>query len=685
MFNPTEEDERNYLEEIKERISVALQRTSSRVNEFSDELRQTKQYLHEHQSGLDEADMVAAWQSINRMASTGEETVEQRQRLMRLASSPYFGRIDFRASSNNKKSNVYVGLATFIDAAQRLNLIYDWRAPISSMFYDFELGKALYETPSGVVTGEIDLKRQYKIRDGVMEFMIESAVSIHDEILQRELSKSADDHMKNIAATIQRDQNQVIRNEHAQVIIIQGVAGSGKTSIALHRIAFMLYRFRDSIRAKDVLVLSPNKVFADYISNVLPELGEEQIPEMEMEELASALLEKRYPFQTFFQQVAALLEGPRPEFIARVKFKSTFEFVKLLNKYLIHLENTAYSHVELKVAGVVVPVPFVVEKFKAWQRMPVHRRIPEVVQEVLQYIRKGARRKLTGGEKARVQEAVPRMFNIRTPFDVYKGFYSWIGQPEMFQMMLGMQLEYADVYPLIYCKIRLEGVDNYDHVKHLLVDEMQDYTPVQYAVLARVFKCRKTILGDINQSVNPFGASAGEDIEEVFPQGELVKLYRSYRSTYEISQFASGVRPTPGLIAMERHGERPQVLGFATHDQEVDAVRKKIDEFERSSHHSLGIICKTQLQANTLFEKIKWERARLLSPASTSFSHGVTFVSAHLAKGLEFDEVIVPFASAAHYQSDLDRCMLYIACTRAMHKLTLTYEGKRSAMLEPVS
>ncbi|MBS1508310.1 MAG: AAA family ATPase [Bacteroidetes bacterium] len=681
MINPTEQDERNYLEVIKERILFAVQRSATRVAEFSDELKQTKQYLHEHQSGLDEADMVAAYQSINRMANTGEETVEQRRRLIKLQSSPYFGRIDFRSGKEGKELPVYVGLTTFIEGVQRQCLIYDWRAPISSMFYDFELGEANYETPSGKVSGEITLKRQYKIRDGVMEFMIESAVSIHDEVLQRELSKSADDHMKNIAATIQRDQNQVIRNESAPVMIIQGVAGSGKTSIALHRIAFMLYRFRDSIRAKDVLILSPNKVFADYISQVLPELGEEQIPEMEIEELANELLEKRYSFQTFFQQVSTLLDRPHPEYIKRLQFKSTFEFVKMLNKYLIHLENTSLIHVELRVAGVVVPFPFVVEKFKAWSRTPMHKRIPEVIQEVLQFVRNECKRKLSGAEKARVYETVPRMFNIRPPFEVYKGFYEWIGKPEMFRMMPGMQLEYADVFPLIYCKIRLEGMAVYDHVKHLLIDEMQDYTPVQYAVLGRVFKCRKTILGDINQSVNPYGASAAEDVEEVFPHGELVKMYRSYRSTWEISQFASAIRATPGLIPMERHGAPPAMLGFASPDEELRAIREQLNTFETSGHHSLGIICKTQQQANTLFDQLKWERAHLLSPASTTFSKGVVVVSAHLAKGLEFDEVIVPFVSDENYHTDMDRRMLYIACTRAMHRLTLTHTGRRSELL----
>ncbi|MBX7127088.1 MAG: AAA family ATPase [Cyclobacteriaceae bacterium] len=681
MVNPTEQDERHYLAEVKERIGFALQHTHDRVNAVADELRETKAWIHEHQSGLDEADQVAALQSINRMANMGTETVARRRQLMKLALSPYFGRIDFQSNRASAPEAIYIGLTTFFDPGLRRNIVYDWRAPVSSMFYDFELGAAHFQTPSGKVEGAIHLKRQYKVRDGVMEFMIESGVSIHDEVLQRELSKSADERMKTIAATIQRDQNQVIRNEEAPVMIIQGVAGSGKTSIALHRIAFMLYRFRDSIKARDVLILSPNKVFADYISNVLPELGEEQIPEMEMDELATALLDNKQPFQTFFQQVNALLEQPHPAYIERVKFKSTFEFVKLLNKYFVHLENTSFTHIELKVAGVVVPVPFVIEKFKAWQRMPMHRRIPEVVQEVIQYIRKESRRKLSGSEKARVHEMVPRMFNMRSAFEVYKDFYQWIGRPDMFRMMPGMQLEYADVFPLIYCKIRLEGINTYDHVKHLLVDEMQDYTPVQYAVLGRAFTCRKTILGDINQSVNPYGASAAEDIEEVFPQGELVKMYRAYRSTLEISQFASAILPTPGLIPLERHGESPRVLRFENGEDEVDSIRSMITAFVQSGHHSMGIICKTQRQADELYTRLGLNNVHLLSPASTTFTHGVILASAHLSKGLEFDEVVLPHVTHSNYHSDMDRRMLYIGCTRAMHRLTLTGVGEMSRMV----
>ncbi|MBA4058396.1 MAG: helicase, partial [Marivirga sp.] len=225
MVNSTEREEREYLEVVKEKLQLTIRRVDDSVKQYSAELRQNKQYLYEHQSGMDEADVVAAGQSIDRMAFTGESAVTRKRKLMKLGESPYFGRIDFTTDDENgEKTAVYVGIYSFTDETIRANLIYDWRAPVSSMFYDFELGEASYTTPGGKVTGTIDLKRQYKIREGRMEFMIENSVNIHDEVLQKELSKSADDKMKNIVATIQRDQNAVIRNETARVMIIQGVA-----------------------------------------------------------------------------------------------------------------------------------------------------------------------------------------------------------------------------------------------------------------------------------------------------------------------------------------------------------------------------------------------------------------------------------------------------------------------------
>jgi DNA helicase-2/ATP-dependent DNA helicase PcrA len=672
VTNTTEQAEKEHLEVIKERLTLAIRRIDDAVKQFSNELQQKKQYIHEHQSGMDEADMVAADQSINRMAFTGEAAVGRKRKLLKLGQSPYFGRIDFTPRGKTVFP-VYIGIYSFLDEQLRQNLIYDWRAPISSLFYDYELGEASYPTPSGQVQGTIALKRQYKIRDGRLEFVLENDVNIHDEVLQRELAKSSDDKLKTIVATIQRDQNAVIRNETAPVMVIQGVAGSGKTSIALHRIAFLLYRFRDTIAAKDVLIISPNKVFADYISNVLPELGEEHLPELGMEELAADLLENKYRFQTFFEQVSALLEEPDPAFIERIQFKSSFDFLSQLNQYLVYIENNYFTYNELRVGKIIVPASFLQARVKAYHRVPLLKRFALVAEDVRTYVRDATRRKLTGQEKSLIGEAISSLFRFRNVLDLYRDFYRWLGNPGLFRFDHGMHLEYADVFAFIYLRIRLEGSTGYDTVKHLLVDEMQDYTPVQYAVLSRLFQCRKTILGDISQTVNPYSASSAETIERVFPQAEVVKLYRSYRSTVEITAFAQRITSTPYLIPLDRHGAEPLVVRFNTQAEELAAIQAMLTSFKSASNHSLGIICKTLQQATQVYQLLHAPDVHLLTATSTTFQEGVIITTAHLAKGLEFDEVIVPFASAQTYKTQVDRSMLYVACTRAMHRLTLTY------------
>ncbi len=306
-FNQTEKQEKEYLQQVIGIINDTINHTDCSVKEHVETLQEYKDYIWSNKD-IDPHEIRSMRESILNHYALGESVIHKRNRLGRILDIPYFGRIDFmeqRAGSSTMP--VYIGIHTFYDAKHRMNLIYDWRAPISRMFYDHELGEADYSSPAGKVFGKISLKRQYRIRNGKMEYMIESSLTVHDDILQKELSSNSDDKMKNIVTTIQREQNRIIRNEDAHVLIIQGVAGSGKTSIALHRIAYLLYTLKGRISSKDILIISPNKVFADYISNVLPELGEESVPEISQEQILSKALDDKYKYQNFFGQVTELL------------------------------------------------------------------------------------------------------------------------------------------------------------------------------------------------------------------------------------------------------------------------------------------------------------------------------------------------------------------------------------------
>ncbi len=685
MFNPTETEERAYLEEVKAKLREAHTEINSRLSEYANQVQEQKDFFWANKTDMDRAEMAFTRETVAQTMRTGDTLLAARHRLERLAPSPYFGRIDFvRRDSQGQALPVYIGMHSF-DDPQR-NVVFDWRAPISTLFYDFELGQATYRAPGGVIHGAVTLKRQFRIRKGRMEFMIESGLNIMDNLLQEELSRTSDERMKTIVATIQRDQNAIIRNEEDDVLIIQGVAGSGKTSIALHRVAFLLYRFKDQLTAKDVLILSPNKVFADFISNVLPELGEEPIAEMGMESLALGLLGERFRFETFFEQSQALSEGKDPALQQRVEAKSSFAFLQDLDKYVEHIEATRFSPVDIAVGGVLVPAAFVEHAYNRQGSWTPEKRIPDLVASVEYQVWRQSRVELTAQERTTIRAAVKSMFSRPALRTLYKKFFQWLGRPELFAGFRAT-LEYADVFPLIYLALRLEGAQSletdFQGIQHLIVDEMQDYTAVQYAVLARLFPCRKTILGDISQSLNPWSPTTAQEIARVFRSAHCLKLTKSYRSSYEITQFAQSISPDPDLEPVERHGSPPRVHGCANQQQQLDLIRETLRRFSQGTYRTMGILCKTQRQAEELFGELgeTTPPLHLLSASSSAFVQGAVICSPQLAKGLEFDLVLVTNASAQNYCSGLDRNLLYVACTRAMHELHLTHVGERTPFI----
>ncbi|MDF1561290.1 MAG: AAA family ATPase [Bacteroidales bacterium] len=680
MFNKSEKEEREYLEKIREKLKSALERIDRAVDRLARELKEQKNYLWENKAGMDHVEKVSVRQSVTQSALTGEAALERKKRIRKLMQSPWFGRFDFRETGKKNSLPVYIGVYAYYDEEQKENIIYDWRAPVSTMFYDFELGRATYDAPGGLVEGDITLKRQFRIREGKMEYMLESSLNIHDEILQQELGMTSDDKMKHIVATIQRDQNAIIRNESSNVLIIQGVAGSGKTSIALHRIAFLLYRFRETIISKDILIISPNRVFADYISNVLPELGEEKIPETGMEELGSGLLENKYRFQSFFEHVSHIIDKEDDNTRERNRFKASFEIINKIDEYAIHIENEYFKPVDLVVRRYPVPAFYIEEKFRTYNRLPLFLRFNAIVKDAERDLLFYNSYEINAAERDELRKSVKNMFRITNLRELYKDFHAWTGRPELFRYAKGTVYEYSDLFPLIYLKIRVEGVATNFNIKHLLVDEMQDYTPVQYAVLAKVFPGRKTILGDANQSVIPHGSSSASDIARVFPDANTVKLTKSYRSTYEITRFAQGIIPDKEIEVIERHGENPVVIQCKSREDQINQIKETVADFLRSGYKSLGIICKTHKQAGRYFEALKedFPDTCLLTAESVSFANGVIITSVLMAKGLEFDQVVIPDAESKHYHTAFDRGLFYVACTRAMHRLSVLYTHKRT-------
>ncbi len=706
-----------------ERIEAAIGSADTSVQERMQTLDEQKRYIWENKD-LDPQEIRSARENMLNIHAIGESVIARRERLGRMLDTPYFGRIDFNGEP------VYIGIHTFHDFDTRTSLIYDWRAPVASMYYDYELGAAAYTSPAGEITGEISLKRQYRIRGGQMEYMLESSVTVHDDILQRELSANADDKMRNIVATIQREQNRIIRDAEAPTLIIQGVAGSGKTSIALHRIAYLLYAHKDSLTSRDILIISPNKVFADYISNVLPELGEESVPETGMAELLAGVLGERsgtaggsgisggkLKYQTFFEQVAELLEKPAPDVAERIAYKSTFEFAASLDRFILHLENECFRPADMKVRHITIPHEYIGEQFRRFHRMAVRERFEPMADMIADELDIKYGIVATTAERNYMKREIRGMFandkgvsasagksgstgksGGAGDLQLYRMFFEWLGRPEMFKMRRGNTLEYTALAPLAYLRIALDGIKPRAGVKHLLIDEMQDYTPIQYRVIQRLFPCRKTLLGDAGQSVNPYGSSTADTIARVFAGGKVMKLCKSYRSTFEITDFAQSIRPNDELEPVARHGEKPAVLGFATPDDEIAGLTSLIAGFRRSEYKSLGIVCKTESQAAELYEQLRHVGSGVdnaasdtelhagsdiffLTSRSSAFAHGVVVTSAHMAKGLEFDEVIIPHATAANYRSEIDRSMLYVAATRAMHRLSLTHAGQKSKQI----
>jgi len=674
--NITFPDEITHLAEVNRKLDAALHEADYNVDRIDKEYMDAKRYMVQYRGEIDPREMFQNELALKQIDRAGAFTVGIRDKLAKLKESPYFARIDFRTKESQTTTKHYIGRFAFNHENELF--IFDWRAPIANMFYDCEVGQAGYDAPIGRIEGMLTRKRQFKIKNGKLEYALESTVNIQDDILQWELSHTSDEKMKSIIVTIQKEQNQIIRNEKAKILIIQGVAGSGKTSIALHRIAFLLYRFKDRLLAKNVTILSPNKVFGDYISNVLPELGEEPIYELSFADIAEAQLKDMISFEPDKDP----LEIEDAKWAERVCFKSTLDFVRLMDKYLQQMYSIILDAVDYVFGRFTAKADWIQSRFNAYRNYPIKRRLQMIADDIHDRFDTD---NIMGDEIPKpkaILKSLNTMLKLKNTLALYKDFYKQMDIPNMFVMPSKKTLEWADVYPFMYLHAAFEGLQESKVIRHLIIDEMQDYTPIQYAVINLLFKCQKTILGDFGQLINSNHSHTLEDMRQLYSEAELVELTKSYRSTYEIITFAKEIQHVDTLQPVERHGAAPMLIQCNDKQDEITRIKTAIDTFIESENASLGIIMKTNREALAFYDLISVDYGiHLISPTSTNFSNGISITSIQMSKGLEFDEVIIPDANRDTYETEYDRNLLYIACTRAMHRLTLMYTGELSYLI----
>nr|WP_200802854.1 RNA polymerase recycling motor HelD [Clostridium cavendishii] len=653
-----------------------------------------------------------------------------------MISSPYFARMDFKEEGEEKVEKCYIGISNLINEDFDF-LIYDWRAPISSMYYDYEIGDAYYKCPEGIINGKISMKRQYKISNGKIDYMFDSNIKIDDEVLQDILSKSSDNKMKAIITTIQKEQNKAIRNEKYKNLIVQGPAGSGKTSVALHRIAYLLYKHRDIITSKNIVIFSPNNIFNDYISSVLPQLGEDNMLQTTFKEYMHKVLEDVDGKEDYCEMMENIF-GDKSEIlydvrIKSLKFKSSVEFVDLLKVYIEHLKKMSRDFGDITLRGEVIISEVEIQElfYNDYKNLPLKRKLEKLKQRILyliepyekrlvdktveevqksgEYLEKNeiikVSKALVGGEiKAIVNEV-----EEKTKFDLmdcYKTFYEKLEdflkianikydnesirkiKRYTLENLKAKKINYEDQIALLFIKGAVGGIPKTEEVKYVIIDEAQDYSPLQYEIFNQLFnKANKTILGDISQSINPYmNVGSYNNVVNILKAEDtsIINLTKSYRSTMEITKFSRKILSAEIHDEyVERSGECPKLTGFLDEEAINERIVEEVKIHKDNGHNSIGIITKNACEAQRVYNYLKDRiNVKMIVSEDDEYTSDILVIPAYLAKGLEFDVVMIYNASDLRYKNAEDRLLLYTACTRALHTLDIFYLGNVSPLLK---
>ncbi len=690
-----------YLDHVMAVIDAEYRLISIQFQNRTAQLHDYRRQLWENRRDFNNLYEMAEYEDRLREDLRGFESIEQRKLLLeKAARMPYFGRVDFQALGEDLVDQLYVGLTSVIEREQFDILVTDWRAPAAGMYYEYEVGPARYEAPDGEISGVIILKRQYKIKNRQLVLAVDTGMKIDDDILLETLSSTRSPKMHQIVLSIQREQNKVIRDRKSRYLWIQGVAGSGKTSIALHRIAYLLYHRRSHLSASSFVIFSPNQIFIDYISDVLPELGEENAQQLTFYDCAYQTLGHfGLRIEDSSEQLEYLFTTDRQDprhAIAHYKMSESFN--QVLSQYVANLNKRQWQFKDVVFAKRMVYSAQEAEKLfnDEYAHVPLSDRLEQVVNRIIYLV--GIQYRKVNEERLRqaIYEAAPHVNSLQLYYQLFTDLALWqqLTDVEIPQDLTQIaeftvrsldsgNLLFEDTIALLYLQSYIEGLNISGNVRHVVVDEVQDYTILQLEIMKKIFPDADfTLLGDINQAIHPYNQREATAATTVFGADcRQVILNKCYRSTKAIAKLANHILPQPSLEIIEREGVMP-VLHRSKEPSR--AIQKIIASLSTKNYESVAIIAKTLKHCKQLHAQLAelGIEVKLLTGASRHFATGITVLPSYISKGLEFDAVIIADADCAVYNAEEDHKLFYTLATRPLHELHFVAHNPLTTLLE---
>ncbi len=649
-----------FLKEITDCLQQKIKELDEDLSAGQQEIKNMHEYYWENYTEMDEYgyENYDNQQALLHQAHANEEKLSKRKRLTKMLESPFFGRVDFRYDGEEESETFYIGIGNFAPCAGMRPLIYDWRAPVSGLFYDYDRGPAAYDAPGG--------------RNG-----FESDTKIDDEILKQELGSGGDVQLKNIVRTIQKEQNAIIRNTEDRILAIQGAAGSGKTSVALHRIAYLLYHDRENLKAANILILSPNNAFSDYISHILPELGEEHIQEMSFDLFAyKELKEVANDCEDRYDYLEKKMKFQDSEWEIRFKEKQSASFIGQMEGFLAMLEEDLVNIRSFTFKGFHKTEEEIIHLFYfKFQTVPLLARMDAVMEYLIDEYETLRGKNISEEDMEALRETFQKMYVTTDLYEIYGWLLKDCGYPELSNAEYERRkLEYEDVFPMLYLKYRLKGSRKHKNIKHLVIDEMQDYSYLQYSILSMLFHCRMTILGDRAQTMD----SECQDVTKFLPKifGRKIRkivMNKSYRNTLEIAEYAERIRGGEGLELFQRHGKEVEEFHGLSMEEMLENIEKQVKS-SYAQYETAAVITMNESDAYDIYRLLKNRQLPVsyMDRDTSVFKKGMTVTTFYIAKGLEFDQV---FAVLGRETNPLYKQAKYISATRALHELYVYEEN----------